>query len=153
MSRARLALLIVVAAAIAATVVVVRSSHPPRTAGRLTPAETARVAGFAREQARTLGDPGLRRATVILGPQTVQATGGSRLSKAEALIIIRGRFRCDHCHDSTTSGFGPRWHATALEYTVYWPTLAVLGYGSGDGPHSLNLPPAKSIKRLVTVTF
>jgi len=111
------------------------------------------VTRFARNQARMLGDPTLARATVILGPQTVQATGGSRVSTSEALIIIRGHFHCDHCHDTATSGFGARWHATAIEYAVYWPTLGVLGYTEGDGPHPLNLPPAKSIRRLATITL
>jgi hypothetical protein len=100
-----------------------------------------------------LGDPGLRHATVILGPQTMQATGGVRLTKSEAYIVLYGRFRCDHCHDPATAGLGQngRWHARTLGYTVYWPSLAILGIGDDTRPNGLNLPPAKSIRRLATV--
>lgn len=156
MSRARIALLVVAVVAIAAAIVIVRSSHATHKASLLSPAETTRVARFARNQARTLGDPRLASATVILGPQTARAIGSAPgLPKTQALIILRGRFHCDHCHDAATAGlgFGHPWHATAIEYTVYWPTLAVLGQTEGDGAHALNLPPASRIKRLVTITL
>jgi len=119
----------------------------------LSTAQTAHIARFARDQARLLGDPRLGHATVIIGPQTMQATGGVRLTKSEAYIVLHGQFHCDQCHDPATAGLGgrDRWRAKTLGYTVSWPTLAVLGIGADTRPDGLNLPPAKTIKRLTVV--
>ncbi|HEX5559392.1 MAG TPA: hypothetical protein VFX13_17380 [Gaiellales bacterium] len=125
----------------------------------LSPIQRAHVARFVRNQARMLGDTGLVNATVILGPQTAQATGGVHLSKSEAYIVLDGRFRCDHCHDPATAGLGENghWYARTLGYEVYWPPtappspLAVLGISAATRPYGLNLPPAKTIKRLTVV--
>ena len=124
-------------------------SHDARGLSR---AETSRVARFARNQARILGDPNLRYATVIRGPQTVRETGGERLATTQALIVLRGHFNCDRCHDFDTAALGlRRWHATTVGYTVYWPSLVVMGIGADDGPDGLNLPPANRIERLTTI--
>jgi hypothetical protein len=159
-SKNGLALLLVAVIAIAAIGAALRSHsrHAP-SVGLLSTTQTADVAWFARSQARLLGDPALQHATVILGPQTAQATGGVRLTKSEAYIVLYGRFRCDHCHDAATSGLGQhgRWHAGTLGYEVYWPPtappspLAILGISADTRPDGLNLPPAKTIKRLAVV--
>jgi hypothetical protein len=153
-SKNGLALLLVAVIAIAAIGAALRSHsrHAP-SVGLLSTTQTADVARFARTQARLLGDPTLAHASVILGPQTVQATGGVRLTKSEAYIILNGQFHCDHCHDAATAGLGEhdRWHARTLGYTVYWPTLAVLGIQSDTEANGLNLPPTKTIKRLTIV--
>ncbi len=147
-STNRIALLVVAVIAIAAIGAALRShsKHDPSQTLH-APSRMARVARFARSQARILGDPGLAHATVIFGPQTVQATGGVRLTKSEAYIVLSGQFRCDHCHDLATAALGQngRWHAKTLGYTVSWPTLAVLGIGTDTKPDGLNLPPITSI--------
>ena len=66
------------------------------------------MTGFARQQAAKLGDPTLKQVTLFLGPQTPQATGGPKLTKSEALIILRGHFTCDHCHDPAMAGLRSR---------------------------------------------
>lgn len=157
-SKNRMAALAAAAIAIAAIGTALRphSGHPPSL---LSTAQRADIAWFARSQARLLGDPTLGQATVILGPQTAQATGGVRLTKSQAYIVLYGRFRCDHCHDPATAGLGHngRWHARTLGYEVYWPRtappspLAVLGIGADTRPNGLNLPPAKSINRTTVV--
>jgi hypothetical protein len=153
-NKNRLALLVVAVIAIAAIGAALRS-HSKHHASQSLRARSrmARVARFARSQAHILGDPGLAHATVILGPQTVQATGGVHLTKSEAYIVLSGRFHCDHCHDLATSALGQngRWHARTLGYTVSWPTLAVVGIASDTRPDGLNLPPTKTIKRLTVV--
>jgi hypothetical protein len=154
----RLAFLVVAAIAIAAIGTALRS-RPRHEASLLSTAQTADVAWFARSQARLLGDPALGQATVILGPQTAQATGGVHLTKAEAYIVLYGRFRCNRCHDPATAGLGEhgRWHARALGFQVYWPRtappspLAVLGITADTAPHGLNLPPRASISRAAVV--
>jgi hypothetical protein len=144
---------LVAAAAAVAAVVMASSSHSGRDTTSLSPSDTARVAHFARRQARILGDPRVSRAIVILGPQTPASTGGPSLAKSEALIVLHGRFHCDHCRDSKALGLGSPWNATAVEYTVLWPSLGVRGFGADNGAKPLNLPPASHIKRLTIVTL
>jgi hypothetical protein len=159
-SKNALALLLVAVMAIAAIGTALRSHSKHDSSGSLlSPTQTADVAWFAHSQPRLLGDPGLRHATVILGPQTVRATGGVRLTKSQAYILLYGRFRCDHCHDPATAGLGEHghWHARTLGYEVYWPRtappspLAVLGISGDTRPDGLNLPPAKTIRRLTVI--
>jgi hypothetical protein len=159
-SKNGLALLVVAAIAIAAigTALKSHSKHHPNVS-LLSTTQTAHVARFARSQARLLGDPNLSHATVILGPQTAQATGGVRLTKSQAYIVLYGRFRCEHCQDPDTAGLGDNghWQARTLGFEVYWPPtappspLAVLGITADTRPHGLNLPPRTSIHRTTVV--
>jgi hypothetical protein len=81
------------------------------------------------------------------------------LTKSEAYIVLDGRFRCDHCQAPATAGLGENghWYARTLGYEVYWPRtappspLAVLGISGDTRPDGLNLPPAKTIRRLTVI--
>lgn len=123
--------------------------------GMPSASQQARVTRFARQQAAELGDPTLRQVTLFIGPQTMRATGGPKLGKSEALIILRGHFKCDHCRDATLAGLGlgRSWKATGVEYTVSWPSLGVIAYGSGNGPDPLNLQFTEGIKRALIITM
>ncbi len=102
----RLAVRVVAVIAIAAIGSALRSHStyaPPASFRLLSTTQQARVPGSRATQARVLGDPRLGHATVILGPQTAQATGGVHFTKSEAYIVLYGRFRCDHSHDTVRS--------------------------------------------------
>src|SRR6476646_10471826 len=74
-----------------------------KAAPSLSSADRQQLAQFIKPKLVELGDPTIRRMTVVLGPTPGSATSPPyKLASHQAMLVVHGHFTCNHCADDPT---------------------------------------------------
>jgi hypothetical protein len=108
-----------------------------KAAPSLSSADRQQLAQFIKPKLVELGDPTIRRMTVVLGPTTASATPPPyQLASNQAMLVVQGHFTCNHCADdptqNTTGG--------TVIYIVSLPGATQSAFQIGHGAHLHGAP-------------